>query len=307
MPVSFDSALLEKIKTFSPDVIYTQGYNYQLLKAVNKLSDILKRPVITHTLDNWFSDNLFRRFLETRSLKAAFKKSDMHLAASPLMVRFLHEKFHVNSTFISNCIPYTNNHPVSISGNNEKLMIYTGNLTPDRYTSLNDVVSTLHKLSSKITLHVYAPIDQINEFKGRIDSSIVLHNSVAQKQVKAIISEADFLLHVETFEKEHQNFIHYSLSTKIAEYLAVKKPLIYYGPLNVGVADFLLENKIGFVTDSCEDLLKILKFLISSPEIYQTVSEDGFQKGYGYFDSFVVRLKFFNIIKSVSSNYKKER
>ena len=309
IPVTFDRTLLNDIRSFAPDIIYTQGYDVRLLKVVHKLSHILRCPVITHTLDNWLSDKVLERYIEICSLKAVMNRKYIHFAGSPSMVDFLHEKFHVKSEFISNCTPYCNNSPSLMSAGKEIKILYAGNLTPDRYKSLNMIAKALRELSNKINiaLYVYAPVDQLKKYKTEMEESIILHESVPQDQIQKIYHEADFLLHVESFGIEYHNFIRYSLSTKIAEYLAIKRPLLYYGPLDVGVARFLIENKIGIVADNNVDLLNSLKCIISSSEMYSAISQNGYFIGRKFFDSIIVQKKLYNVLEQDVNIYKQRK
>lgn len=236
-PLRINSKACEELRAFKPDVIYTQGYDIRILIAADKLAGLLGVPCVTHTLDWWFSDDTLVKALQMRALNRCISRSCKHLAGSPKMAEWIESAFHTTALFVTNCcigsaIKDTGS-AIDWNGAAGLHFLYAGNLTPCRHLSLNILA---RHLRPKDKLIVYAPSNQIEEVD--LDSRIEIHSSVPQSDVLSLYARADVLVHVESFDKASESFARYSLSTKVAEYLATGKPILYFGPRDIGVGDF---------------------------------------------------------------------
>ena len=265
-PMNFDSRMRDEVFSFRPEVVYTQGYDIRVLIAAKKLADYIGVPCVTHTLDWWFSDFPLVRRLQLSVFKSCISASSKHLAGSPKMADWIEKKFHVTTLFVSNCcsILASKNEDVVQNDKNTSgaLYLYTGNLTPCRHLSLNVLSHHLHPGSRLV---VYAPPEQIRDFN--LDSRIEVHSSVSQDEMPMIYNQADVLVHVESFDDSSMGFARYSLSTKVAEYLATGKPILYYGPKDIGVGDFFYRTGCAYAAyDESEIDLAISRLEVDSED-----------------------------------------
>lgn len=308
LPVQLNDRVLSNIKEFNPTVIYTQAYSYTMLKYVNKLSKKLSCPVVVHTLDNWM-ETQYKKDVFSAIPIAAFNnlfKSILnngmnHMVASPKMEEFMHKKYGGNYTFVINCCRY----PPYKCNNKSQIMkvVYTGGLMLERYLILDEIAKCINMLNSenvRFELHIYAPLSHIQGYKDLMQREIIFHESVKHEEVFNILTESDILVHVESFNPNVIKFTKYSLSTKIPEYIAAARPLIYFGPINTGVAEFLFENKIGISVDSIKGLEQQLLLLYQDDEYYEAVAFEAYSKGKGYFDIKVMQSQINRCLKSRS-------
>lgn len=68
---------------------------------------------------------------------------------------------------------------------------------------------------------------------------IKMHGLLQPKDLKEKLNDADYLLFLESFDKNSINSTKYSLSTKIPEYLSLNKPIIAIGPPEVSSIKYL--------------------------------------------------------------------
>lgn len=249
-PVKVSSEAMELLESFSPDVVYTQGYDVRILKLARSFSSHFNIPCVVHTLDNWFSENSLILRLQMREMGKCIAKGGKHLAGSPAMARWLASQYTGDFIFISNCsTPCEVAEPIATEESG-KVYLYSGNLTPRRFESLNILADQL-RVGNKLV--VYAPFSQM-KLIDQLDERIEVHQAVSQIEMPQVINSADVLVHVESFDECARKFAKYSLSTKIGEYLMYEKPILYYGPFDVGVADFLNSLDIGLRAESLDDL-----------------------------------------------------
>ena len=225
-----------------------------------------------HVLDYWFSDSRPIRSLQIRMLNQAVRRGGRgaHMSTSPSMQQFMKEKLSIPNIVISNCCDFPEEpRKVSPPSSSGLSILYAGNLTPNRYVTLSMLAAEIQKRGlTQLTMDVYAPQEQVDAFAERMDSSIHLHPAVAAKEVAGILAKADVLLHAESFKPADRKFAMYSLSTKIAEYVSVLKPIVYYGPMEIGVARFLSEYGIGLASDDVDFIVSGLQRLMEDPSFY---------------------------------------
>jgi len=291
MPIRLSEDLMERIRAFAPDVIYTQGYNLRILKLSGKLAKTLGAHLVVHTLDDWFTTkNKFDDLLKRISLKHALKHA-ISLSGSPAMTERIRALFHKESVFVSNCAKFEK---ASVGTENaEEALLYIGNLTPNRYVTVNLLAEELKKLNKDYKIQVYTPKDQLEAYQDQMPDNVVLHESVAQTEVPALLQRAKIMLHFEDFGKEHIDFIRYSLSTKIAEYASVGKPIVYLGPTQAGVARFICESGIGNVYTDAQQAVERIIELLKDSESYLAAANAAFENGKAYFDTDVVQHRVY--------------
>lgn len=274
IPVKLDIQTLLDIISFKPDVIYSQVYSYRLMKLLIKISNKLSCPIVTHTLDDWFSINHKKGFISyiplyllDRKMRKILNNGRTHLVASPKMKSHFTKKFDSDFSFVMNCIDYDstlylNSKMEDVDQNifneyNPMRILYTGGLSLERFAKISeigDIMDSLKKKNVFYELHVYTSSLHKEQFQHQMNQNIIFHDSVNHIEIPKVLLSANVFLHVETFNANVINFTRYSLSTKIPEYLSVKKPLIYYGPLEISVGEFLKENNFAICIESSTEL-----------------------------------------------------
>jgi len=287
--------LLDTVKSFGPTVIYTQGYSYDMLKYVNLLSEKISCPVVIHTLDDWMETQYkkgllsaipFSRF--TTLFKKILNNGQIHMVANPDLKNYMIKKYGGNYKFVMNCCEYPKVLEDRTKNISKVLKItYTGGLMLERHETLNQIAKCVNTINSNgkiFELHIYAPDSHTEGYKNIMEESIIFHKNVNHNEVNSILNSSDILIHAESFNPNIAAFTRYSLSTKIPEYLAAGRPLVYLGPFNIGVGKFLKDNKIGIYTNNLVELKEKLLLLYQKDDYYREVAEEGYKKGRIIFD-----------------------
>jgi len=68
---------------------------------------------------------------------------------------------------------------------------------------------------------------------------------VPPEGVPAVQRDADVLVHVEAFDRASRRYTHYSISTKIPEYMAAGRPILAYGPAEAASLKYILKSQCG--------------------------------------------------------------
>lgn len=142
-------------------------------------------------------------------------------------------------------------------------MVYAGGLHYNRWKVLEQIAVVLQNINltekCKCCLKIYSSQNISDEIIKRItiDGASVFCGAASASQIAQIYSDADILLHVESFEKTAIASTKYSFSTKIPEYLSASKCVVAVGPTNVASIRYL-SNCACIISDS-EKLLSTLK------------------------------------------------
>lgn len=121
---------------------------------------------------------------------------------------------------------------------------------------LIQLIKQLMNSGIKVTLDIYTFDETYKDLfaKAGLSSQVTYHPSVKPNELFKRFLESDYLLQLRAGESQEQHF----KSTKFYELIALRKPIIYFGPEG-DVSKFIVENKLGFSGNtSKEELCKAL-------------------------------------------------
>jgi hypothetical protein len=266
--------LLEWIKREKPDIIFFASgdscFSYNI--ALN-ISESFNIPLVTYFCDDYYSmDRLTlsplywtNKLLIRKYIKIAIERSKKIIYISEDFEQFyylLTGKHGITiMTPFSEIMEYD-----KISESKPLVISYIGNVTLNRWQTLKKIGQTLDRYNidkTQFILKIYTQndnkriIDELSECK-----SIVYMGALSTAEVLKTMKESNFLLHVESFKKSDAIRVRFSISTKIADYLASNKPIIAIGPQNIASIKYLRENNAAYVIDN-ESMIeeKMIKYL----------------------------------------------
>lgn len=285
-----------KLKTFlsevNPEIVFMPVfpcfYAHKLLNYINKTFPAIK-IVLFHADDTYslkcFSFSplfwLYRLFLR-KYVKESVKISSLNFAISDLQQNeyssYFAKRFFLlqkTSTFLGKK-DRKENKPLTI--------VYTGNLSNGRWKTIKLIAKALEHInndSKKAILLVYSQtklskrrmsktFDNINSrFMGSVEAGLVYERQ----------SNADILLHVESFSKTDISATRLSFSTKIIDYLSFGKCILAVGPNCIASIQFFLNNSIGYLISNKNDIEEKLRILLESSNTRKTIGERCFEYG----------------------------
>lgn len=166
----------------------------------------------------------------------------------------------------------------SVSLPNQLTMVYAGGLHYNRWKVLSQIANGLKELNRsnkcKCYLKIYSSQNISNEIVKKIDieGASKFCGSALASQIADIYSNADILLHVESFEKKTIASTKYSFSTKIPEYLSASKCVLAVGPVEVASIKYL-ENFACVINDSTK-IPSVLAKVINNNEYRNLVKSN---------------------------------
>lgn len=238
-------------------VIITGGPFHWCYEAIQLKKQFSTIKFITDLRDFWTGGEVYAKLSDTDKREEDQKElecvtlSDIILSPAGRIVDFLRSKYPGQSSKI-HVLPHAydgSEIPVNTQPNKQEGIItfaYGGILYPNMADGIKKLIELLKKIISggiKTQLDIYTFDNSYKELflQAGLHDSVAYHKSILPKKLFEKFSQTDYLLQLRAGESQEQHF----KSTKFYELIALKKPVIYFGPKG-DVSEFIIENKLGF-------------------------------------------------------------
>lgn len=272
-PVGLSRAQAQMVDEFQPEVIYSLGASVATMQLAHKLSHRYGIPIIIHYMDNWpeylqWEDNIllkpYARILR-RYMDCCLKHSRNGIAISPSMAKHYTKEFELPFEVLMNAVDEPNMQFVSTTSLENSLhFVYAGGLHLERWKALREIAEAINTVCENAVLDIYTPEkDRILYESCFSEVPVVFHQAVPHEQMKDVWASGNILVHAESSSnKTLVRFFKYSISTKIPEYMATGKPILFYGPKEMGLYEYLEENKVAVVAANKDELCNAIRQLM---------------------------------------------
>lgn len=275
LAVKLDESTLEAIRVFQPQAIYTLGASVSILRLVNKLSVQLNIPVIMHFMDNWaehiqWEDNpllsLYKSSLKKKML-ACIKRCKLVVTISSSMAEAYHEKFQKETLVLMNTVDISRFKGLTSKDTGVIHFVYAGGLHLDRWKALREIALSIQQTNGKGILDIFTSKDNIELYRSGFETlPVAFYEAVPHERIDEVYQKADVLVHTEVQSEKMKGFFKYSISTKIPEYLATEKPILFYGPQDMKLFEYLLQNRVALMASAKEELQCCVNRLVSDED-----------------------------------------
>lgn len=302
--VETDRDIYEKIKNFNPDVIYTLGGGVSPLMVSYKLSKKLGIPIVIHYMDNWlhclqWENNpllyFYKRKLR-RYAKLCRDRSSVGITISPKMAEEYTKETGIKHIDIMNSIKVGDFVCKKKDSDDEFTLVYAGGIHLGREKALVQVSEVIEKLAEnsekKIRFNIYTSDSDMSMYKDLFERFGHTHfkKYVPHDKIKEVYESADALIHIEN-DLSDNGFFKYSISTKISEYLSSGRPVVFFGPDNIYLYEFLKENKVAQAVSDVNSLENALRNLASN-DSDRGMAENAVRYAYENFDTKIAAERF---------------
>lgn len=307
--------LVAWLDAFSPDSIFFVGGNSIFsFNIANSVANSRKIPIDIYITDDYVLNanpkGYLGKFLHrklTKVYKKTFKEARYVFVIGDDMAESFSKAFNRNFIPVMNSVVI----PKSLPRNDFFLkkssyvdIVYAGGLHLGRDQSLANFGKIIQAIPPTIGLDVKLTVyssqspssDVIRRFN---DSGVIFGGALDQDQVQKRFLEADFVLHVESFDEKYVNLTKLSVSTKIPEYLASGACLIAYGPSELASIRLIEKNNVGIClseNNSLDEMRKKLVNAFSSEIIRESLVRNGFDFAKSKFDAAATRAKMAELL-----------
>lgn len=261
------------IKKCNPEVVVMTGiaeaYRYKLAKYLKRNYNV---KLVTYIVDDTYhtekNSKTFLGWLRSKRYKRIFEMSDKVYGISQPMCDAYSNEFGCEVSLLHKgcelCAPRTDvNKPIEI--------VYAGNLMYGRDEILRKIASVLQNINAggiKAVLRIYTgtTITENIESKLNLGESSQIAGAKPYDEIKKIMKHADVVLHVESFEPDQMQLVHYSFSTKITDCMQSGSVMMAIGPSGIASIEYSKQIPGSIVVDDLNKLEYELKGIVNSPE-----------------------------------------
>lgn len=277
-----NNKLIDFIDDANPDIVFCFGvsdaYNYQLIRYLRKRR---KKHIVTYFLDDhYYTDlhwwNIHKKVRNIRLTRLA-QMSDKRYGITQMMCDAYSDIMKVGFEVLTkgcyvNGIISKNNNPIK--------MLYAGNLLYNRDKTIIELVAAIeeinHSSGVKCHLDIYTTTQLDEDIKKRLNVEGVssLNPPRPYEEIQMIMSGSDIVLHVESFDKEQIEYVHYSFSTKITDCLQSGAMVLAIGPDSIASIEYLKKIPGVVVVTDLRSLSAIISNCVNN---VQTISRNAIQ------------------------------
>lgn len=298
------------IRKINPSAIYTSVGDFPMAQFVldlhKKFPDI---KIIVHCFDDWLSPtySIIRgeshRKKTEQILKEVLSIASGRFTSSEKMASEYENQFGYKFTMFTNPASLTSNESVitrSIIPN----IVFTGkvgwhnDIAIQRMIKAVEILNTNDKIV-EFDIYTDTPKDELSRFLGSLPDSVNIHPPVPNTAIPNILASAHALYLPISINKQNARFTRYSMSTKMGEYLWSGNPVIYVGPKDIAMTEFLENNQCAEVIteDNLDLIIKSLKKVLNSPD--KEKIKRGKDIALKLFNKEVVSLAFIKTIEDI--------
>ena len=262
----YSKKLKDWLISFNPDVIFFASGDYSFsYRIALKISKFLSKPLVVSCMDDYYIYNRNQRQLFGKICFNAFLKSVRKVVGYSSGIVCLNKKmaFEYRRLFSKPTFIYYKSVKPNLTNNNiREGFCYLGGLSLGRHSSLIKLANIIHSINEHYFVDVFSS-ESDKKIVNEITScdAIRFHGKVNAEKVVEIERRAKFLLFIES--SSFSNYIRYSLSTKIPEYLASGACLIAFGPNDVASIEYLADNQCACVVENKDDAKALISAFLN--------------------------------------------
>lgn len=296
--------LIEWIDRIKPDLIYSSIGGVEmgkLMLSVNKHFPSI--PFVIHGFDDWItptSVNLFRSRHVKRAekiLKANLDIASLHLSTTDKMLLEYNQRYGKSFTAFYNPTILPKSGVTNVIVRHD--ITYVGKIWLHNSEAIKDFIEALlayNRQGKKAVLNIYTGTSvQALSSLGIIQSeSVIIHPPVNNSEIPSILSASGALLLPISVNKAAAAFAKYSMSTKMGEYMAARRPVIYYGPENIAMIELIQKEKTALCVTNrdCKLLVNTIEMALDNDEACKPMISRAFKLAKEKFDKEAVSEKF---------------
>lgn len=300
------------IKNIKPDVIYAQPTDITFMRIVIKLHEEFNIPICLQVADDW-PNHLYNKspfsFLIRPVVDRNFRKLS-HICAirlgtsNKMKIEYL-ERYHNIFEPLMICdeqARFDSASPKRVSPPDIISIVYSGSIDLNRWLSLlelSEAASLLSENGMHISITAFVPFvpQEASKLLSSLNNLKILP-ALRNDEVPGVLKGADILFLPESFHNEYRSYIALSISTKSHIYMMSRRPVLVYGPPEVGVVNYARSSGWGYVVDKQEIrlLADAIKELTFNAPLRQSLLDSSKCIASTNHEAHVVREKFRNYL-----------
>jgi hypothetical protein len=281
------------LKEFNPQIIYMPVHScffmHDLLIYIKKVTNA---RIILYTGDDMYSLRQFsisplfwiNKFILRKKIKRSFESADLIYSMSKIQINELSEEFGNKFKLLHKGISHAVDNPYNYNTRKRLKFIYTGNIHNGRWRTLfviGKILDKLNVIQEESILHIYSG----NKLSKRIEkkfnqiNSIKFCGEISPEEVKKVQTDADVLVHVESFNLINKLKTRHSFSTKLVDYFQRGRCIFAVGWEEANSLIYLVENDAALVAFNEKSIAQQLQRISDNPAILEEYAKKAWDCG----------------------------
>jgi glycosyltransferase involved in cell wall biosynthesis len=308
---------LDWLRSFNPEIIYSQLSSLEEIRIVTALHKELKLPLAIHIMDDWpitIGRKYFPRLIWNKIIQKEFlyllSRANVLLSISESMSEEYFQRYRLEFIPFHNPITIERWLPFSKSRwevEDKIRILYSGRIgraNGKAILFMANIINEMNLSEERVCIDIYTP-DYNNKYAISISSlsGVNIKKTVDYKEMPSLLPGYDMLFLPLDFDGDGIRFAKLSMPTKTSEYMISGTPILIYSPEETAVAKFFNANNCGLCVthQSKEELKKAIQFLISNKEYRQAISCNAVKLAKDKFDDKKVRAEFRRVLLTATS------
>lgn len=286
-PVSIKINWNKYLNDFVPDIIYTCGGCVSVMKIALKAARKYQVPIALHFMDDWahylqneqgwIRQNYKKKI--RKWLKKCYAKSVSNFVISPYMAADYEAETGITHIPLMNAVSVDK---FSNQPENQKethVFTYAGGLHLERWKALKEIEEILGEFNQKgyqFKLRIYTNLKNNPQIQYFDSATTEIFEAVPHEEISKVMKEADVLVHTETQSPALMGFFRYSISTKIPEYMAANRPILFYGPKQMRLFQHLKEHEMAFTAENKNELRNCISEIVENESKVEKIRNNAY-------------------------------
>lgn len=245
-------SFLQWVMAYDPDIIYYQPNSYKSIDFVLELQRIIRKPLVAHVMDDWFSFAIkpsplygyWQKQLDEK-VRLLFDATQLHLSICDYMSREYEQRYGHRFYAFHNAVEIDFWEKYAKKDANPSLpfrILYAGRVgygIDDTLLKVGHVIENMGRQNRQVLLEIqtkdqgHPSLNAFSHFRH-----VKITDPIAYEALPRKFAEADALLIPCDFEGSGVAFIKYSMPTKVSEYMATGTPVIVIGPTDTALVQY---------------------------------------------------------------------
>ncbi len=264
------------IKNADPDIFYAHINNFAFLyPLVNYIKKNTHAKIVILLTDNLYEDINTKSIIRRKRLRKEYKNiidsADVIYAITEELQKEYGKLFGKDIRILRKGCQFE--YPVRNNINKVVKFVYAGNLLYGRNKMLSYIAKAIEMNNrtneTKAFLEIYTGDTITNELNKElnIDNCSMIMGKKEYKEIVKIENDADYVLHVESFDKKQIDYVKYSFSTKIIDCIQSGSCFVGIGPESIASIKYIEKIPGAHVIKSIESIQGEIIKLINNKNI----------------------------------------
>lgn len=293
LPYWKSDALHAFLDECQPDILFTLLSDSVVLnKLIAYIQDYTKKPLVVYAWDNNYTLKMgavsplrrLNRHINRIYMRKTVRRAKQLYVISDVQKRDYEKEFGVPCKVLTKSADFSGEPPLKTQYDSPLQLVFTGNIGTNRWKSLAMIAEALESINqngvrAQLRIYTATPLTQKMENALRKKDASFIMGSVPASEIPRIQSEADMLVHVESFDRKARLQVRQSFSTKLVDYFRVARPILAVGPRDVASIEHLIRNDCALTASSAEEVRQALLSVLQDPDKLSDLSKKAYACG----------------------------